>query len=267
MSELAISGTSAMEVVPVLTAEQEAASILAEAMSVLTLAKAIVIKIDSDYRYADSACAAIKAAMKKSEAARDEWVRPLNTTVKKINAGFKDAENAFNAALAEYRRPMTAYQTELARLRKIEEDKAAAEQKRLEAEAHKAQEAARAALAAAQEEANALKAKAVELDPFDQILAEEEAAAAEAAAVAAAEAVKQSIRDTRAIEVIPEYVPKVTGSGSKTFTVWTYEIVDPALVPMSFRPINEALIAAEVKASKGSTSIPGVTVSSHQEVK
>ena len=26
-------------------------------------------------------------------------------------------------------------------------------------------------------------------------------------------------------------------------------------------------IAAEVKASKGSTSIPGVTVSSHQEVK
>jgi hypothetical protein len=191
---------------------------------------------------------------------------------------------------------MTVYQTELARLRKIEEDKARIEKERLEAEARekarlaevelrKAQKLAEDARIAAEAAAQSALAETKSdegMDPFDAILAESETNAAaeeesiraaqaaldaQAAADAAMEAAKQSIRDIHNIDVQAAYVPKVTGSASKTYEVWDYEITDPTAVPLFYRPINEALIAAEVRKSKGSTSIPGVKVSSHQEVK
>lgn len=265
---LSTNGTSAMELTPVMTVEQSTALSLQLAMEVLTMAKVVVVKDEASYRAADDACASIKTAMKKAELERDGWVRPLNTQVSRINAMFSDIKSKFTAALDTYRGPMSAYQTELARLRKVEADRVAAEEAKLKAEALEAQRVAREALELAQKEAAALKAKAAELDPFDAILAEEEAATAQAQADAAAEAVKQSIRDSRSV-VAPSaaYVPKVTGAGSKTYEVWSYEITDPGLVPLTYRPIDESLIARDVRALKGETQIPGIRVFYTTEVK
>lgn len=252
MNELVTQGANAMEAA--LTPEQQAQQALASAMEVLTMAKVVVIKTDGDYHAADDACAAIKAALKKSEASRDEWVRPLNTQVKKINASFKEVENAFNAALAAYRAPMTAYQAQLAEERRKAEAEARVERERLEAIAREEQRLALEEVRKAQEAAQA------EEDPFLASLAAAEAEEA-------TEAYKQSIRDARAIEAPVAYVPKVTGGASKTYTVYEFKITNPELVPMCYRPINEALIAADVKRLKDEANIPGVFVTSRVEVK
>jgi len=268
-NELMTEGTSALAIHPIPTPEQEQRLALQGAMEVLTLAKSVVVKTEDDYRAADEACAAIKAAMKKAEAKRDELVRPLNTVVKKINAGFKDVTNAYESALAAYRKPMTAFQEELARQRREAEEAARKERERLEAEAREAVRVEREKAEAARKEAEeaARKAQDVEQDPFEAALAQSEAEEAQRRSLEANEVFKQSIRDAHTAEIQPEFVPKVTGAGSKTYTVWDFEITDPDRVPLKYRPIDRALIAKEVRESKDATDIPGVKVTSRIEVK
>lgn len=269
MTHAQIDGTSALAIPQDLTPEQEQSIALQDAMEVLTLAKSVVVKTQEEYRAADEACAAIKAAMKKAEARRDELVRPLNTVVKKINAGFKDVTSTFEAALAAYRKPMTAFQEELARQRREAEEAARKERERLEAEAREAARIEREKAEAARREAEEAQARAqgAEQDPFEAALAQSDAEEAQRRADEANEAFKQSIRDARTVEVQPEFVPKVTGAASKTFTVWDFEITDPDLVPMRFRPIDQKLIAAEVRELKDKFSAPGVKITSRIEVK
>ena len=252
------------EIVP---AEAEAKVALDSAMQVMTRAKAVVVKSDDDYRAADSACAAIKAEMKKLEAQRDSFVRPLNDTVKRINAGFRDATNALQQALDAYRHPMTAYQAELARQRAEAEAAARKERERLEAEARAKADAEIAAAKLAREEADKARAAAEDDDPFAAVLAEEAAAEAEARANEQAEAARAAIREMATIEVPVMAAPKVTGAASKTYTVWDFEITDAALVPMAYRPIDMAALARDVKAGKDECKIPGVRVFSRIEVK
>jgi hypothetical protein len=262
-------GTSALALNEVLTPDQEAALALQSAMEVLTIAKAVVVKTDQDYRAADDAVTAIKAAMKKADAKRDELVRPLNTVVKKINAQFKDVVSTFENALAAYRGPMTQFQMELARQRREAEEAARKEQEHLQAiareEARKAEEVAAQARREADEAAR--RAQEAAVDPFEAALAQQEADDAQRAAQASMEAAQQSIRDVRKVEVIPEFTQKVTGAGSKTFTIWDFEVTDPDLVPMKYRPIDFKLIEKDVRELKGECRIPGVEVSSHIEVK
>lgn len=252
------------EIVP---AEAEAKVALESAMQVMTRAKAVIVKSDEDYRAADSACAAIKAEMKKLEAQRDSFVRPLNDTVKRINAGFKDATNALQQALDTYRRPMTAYQAELARIRSEAEQEARKERERLESEARAKADAEIAAAKKAREEAEAARAAAEGDDPFAAVLAEEAAAEAEARAAEQAEAARAAIREIATIDVPVMAAPKITGAASKTYTVWEYEVINPELVPLKFRPIDHTLIAKVVRESKGATEIEGVRVFSRVEVK
>jgi hypothetical protein len=258
-------GTSALAP-QVLTPDQEAQQALQSAMEVLTIAKAVVVKSDQDYRAADEACAAIKAAMKKADAKRDELVRPLNTVVKKINAQFKDVANAFEGALQAYRGPMTLYQMELARLRKEAEEVARKERERLEAvareDARKAQEAADEA----RRQAEAAQALAAD-DPFEAALRQAEAEEAERSAQSAQALAQQGIQDAKHGPTGTDYVPKVTGAGSKTFTVWDFEVIDADLIPMKYRPIDWKLVERDVREMKDKCVIPGIEVSSHVEVK
>ena len=251
----------------IMAPEQETKLALDHAMQVVTTAKAVVVKTDDDYRSADAACAAIKGEIKKVEARRDELVRPLNTVVKKINAGFKDVTAALEQALDAYRRPMTSYQAGLARQRAEAEAEARRERERLEAEARAKAEAEIAAAKKAREEADAALDAAQGDDPFAAVLAQEEAQEAEARANAQAEAARQAIRDAASVDVQAVVTPKVTGAASKTFTVWDFEITDPALVPMVYRPIDMKALAADVKAGKDQCQIPGVRVFSRIEVK
>ena len=65
---------------------------------------------------------------------------------------------------------------------------------------------------------------------------------------------------TPAPVVVPE-VPKTTrtteGSSSQR-KEWTFEITDPDLVPLKYRPVSEILIRKDVRA--GLREIPGVRV-------
>lgn len=251
----------------VMAPEQEAKIALDQAMQVVTRAKAVVVKSDDDYRQADAACAAIKGEIKKVEARRDELVRPLNTVVKKINAGFKDVTAALESALDAYRRPMTGYQAELARQRAEAEAAARKERERLEAEAKAKADAEIAAAKLAREEADKARAAASDDDPFAAVLAEQAAAEAEARANEQAEAARAAIREMATIEVPVMATPKVTGAASKTFTVWDFEVTDAALVPLAYRPIDMKAIAADVRAAKEECKIPGIRVFSRVEVK
>ena len=251
----------------IMAPEQETKLALDHAMQVVTRAKAVVIKSDDDYRSADAACAAIKGEIKKVDARRDELVRPLNTVVKKINSGFKDVTSALEQALDAYRRPMTTYQADLARLRYEAEAAAAVDRRKLEAEAKAKADAEIAAAKKAREEADAARAAAESDDPFAAVLAEDAADAAEARANEQAEAARQAIRDMATIDVRAVVMPKVTGAASKTFLVWDFEITDESLVPMAYRPIDTKAIAADVKAGKDQCQIPGVRVFSRIEVR
>lgn len=252
------------EIVP---AEQEAKIALDSAMQVMTRAKAVVVKSDDDYRAADSACATIKAEMKKLEARRDELVRPLNTVVKKINAGFKDVTNLLEQALDTYRRPMTAYQAELVRQRAEAEAEARKERERLEAEARAKADAEIAAAKKAREEAEAARAAVADDDPFAAVLAEQEAADAEARAAEQAEAARAAIREIATIDVPVAAAPKVTGAASKTYTVYGYEIEDENLIPDPYWVIDHASLLRDVKAAKDECRIPGLRLTKRVEVK
>lgn len=250
------------EILPALTPEQEAKAALNRAMEVLTLAKAVKVVDEDSYAAADAAVASIKSAQKQAENKRTELVKPLNDTVKKINAAFKPVDAAFEEALAHYRRPMSLYQADLAEKRRKAEEEARLERERIAREEAAKIEAARKAEEEARKAAeDAAKAE----DPFAAILAEDAAQAAADAARQTAEEAKQAIRE---VATIPVMAPaKVTGSASKTHTVWKFEITDPALVPLAYRPIDTAAIARDVKAGKGECNIPGVRVYSEIEVK
>ena len=113
-------------------------------------------------------------------------------------------------------------------------------------------------------------AKAVVIKTEDDYSAADAAVAAIKNAQKAAEqaeAAKQALREVHAVNVPVVTAPKVTGSASKTFTVWEFEIEDPALVPLAYRPIDTAAIARDVKAGKDECKIPGVRVFSRIEVR
>lgn len=247
------------EIIDALTPEQEAHRELETAMEVLTRAKVVIVTTDTEYSEADAAVASIKNAQKRAESRRTELVKPLNDVVKKINAGFKPVDAAYEQALGCYRKPMSAYQAKLAMERAKAEEEARKERERIaQEEARKVEEARKAADEAAR------AAQATE-DPFDALLANEEAEEANRKAALQLEESKQAIRE---VATLPVNAPaKVTGSASKTFEVWRYEITDPALVPLKYRPIDEAAIARDVRADKGDCQIPGVRVYKTIEVK
>jgi chemotaxis protein histidine kinase CheA len=254
---------STPQVLDPMTAEEVARYELGKAMEVLTLAKAVVIKSEDDYRAADAAVASIKSAAKAVEAKRTDLVKPLNDTVKKINAGFKPVSEALDQALECYRKPMSAFQAEQARIRA----EAERERQRLEAEARAKAEAEMAAARRAAEEAEAARKAAQVEDPMEALLAEEDAADAERKAAEARAQAEQSIRAIATIEPPVPVPAKVTGAASRTTTVWKYEVTDEALVPLSYRPIDHAALARDVRALKGEAQIPGVRVYSDIEVK
>lgn len=251
-----------VEVLPALTPEQEARSALGRAMEVLTMAKAVKIIDEDSYASADAAVASIKSAQKQAEAKRTELVKPLNDTVKKINAAFKPVDAAFEEALAHYRRPMSLYQADLAEKRRKAEEDARLERERIEREERAKVEAARKA----EEEARlAAEAAAATDDPFAAILAEDAAKTAAEAAAQTAEAAKQAIRE---VVTMPVTMPaKVTGSASKTFTVYGYEIEDESLIPRPYWILDHAALLRDVRASKDECRIPGLKITKSIEVK
>lgn len=248
-----------LQVLDALTPEQEAHRELETAMEVLTRSKVVIVTTDAEYSEADAAVASIKNAQKRAENRRTELVKPLNDVVKKINAGFKPIDTVYEQALGCYRKPMSAYQAKLAMERAKAEEEARKERERIaQEEARKVEEARRIAVEAEQ------AAQSTD-DPFDALLANEEAEEANRKAALQMEESKQAIRE---VATLPVNAPaKVTGSASKTFEVWHHEITNPELVPLKYRPIDETAIARDVRIWKGDCQISGVRVYKTIEVK
>jgi hypothetical protein len=116
---------------------------------------------------------------------------------------------------------------------RIDRERRAAEQARIDAALKEEQERQRAAAA---------------VQPA--LRAQHEAAAEEAA-------VEQQVAELAA--PAPQVRGVRTEDGKKTFhEVWTFEVIDPALVPREFCAPSQALLSAAVKAGK--REIPGVNV-------
>lgn len=95
-------------------------------------------------------------------------------------------------------------------------------------------------------------------------LALEEAAALEAQGeqALAESVVEQAIAMPAPVIPIAPTAPKVEGVSYRG--LWRHQIVDAALVPREYLVIDEQKIAAVVKATKGTLSIPGVRVYEEQ---
>lgn len=95
-------------------------------------------------------------------------------------------------------------------------------------------------------------------------IALEEAAALEAQGeqALAESVVEQAIAMPAPVIPIAPTAPKVDGISYRS--VWRHEVVDVALVPREYLVIDEAKIAAVVRATKGTLPIPGVRVYEEQ---
>jgi len=172
--------------------------------------------------------------------------------------GICDAETAeltkITLALTVLDRDIAGYRAEQARIRQEAVDKARRQEEerlRLEQEAfrkaeEKERQAREATERAAREENAAARRKA-----------QEEAARAQAEAdriIAKAAAEEKKLEP---VAVVPE---KVANDGLAMRDNWTFEIVDPAVIPRDFLLIDEVKIGKVVRAARGEIQIPGVRI-------
>lgn len=192
----------------------------------------------------------IKARQKDIEAARVEKTGPLNAEIRAINAEAKRAAGPLDEAETALKRALLAWRVE--------------EQRRLEAERRRVAEENAARERAAREREAALKAEAE-----SKTLAEAQAAGfapEEAAELAQLEAADVSVPAPLREVAPPDQLPtvKATAGAATVRMVWTFRVVDPALVPREFLTVDETAIRRAVAA--GARSIPGVEITEQPQV-
>ncbi len=184
--------------------------------------KNLVIKTVQGYEAAAERLKHIKGALATIEDARTRITKPLNETLREVNAQAKGAAAPFLEDEQTIKRAMIGYSNEQDRLRREEQrkldERAEADRKRL-------------LDAAARNEAKGNTAKA---DAF------EERAAQVVAPVAQVQA------------------PKVAGISIPE--VWDFEVTDEDLIPRAYCEVSMKRIRSQVGATKGMTEIPGVRV-------
>ena len=188
------------------------------------VARAAAIKIRSQDGYEEAAgwLKSIKGFLKAIEDARTRITKPINESLREINAQAKDAAAPFLESEAKIKRAMIAYSDEQDRL-------AREEQRKLNEAA--AKEAARLQEIAARA---AAKGQTTKAEQFEE----------------RAQAVTAPVVQTGAPKVGGISVPKV----------WVFEITDEDLIPREYLVVDETRIRRIVTALKGDTKIPGVRV-------
>lgn len=173
-------------------------------------------------------------ALKSLDELRRSRVDGLNAEVRAVNAIFKLVSGELDAALdkgGQLERRILAWRAQ--EKQRIQREQDEADRKQREAAEREA---------AALRKADAAKSEAARRKALDQ--AEEASRAQTAAALAA------PMPMTRGV---------YTESGKVTATErWTYEVVDPSLVPRQYLCVDESAMAAAVKS--GVREIPGVNV-------
>lgn len=221
-------------------------------------AAGLVIKTEDAYKVAAERLKVIKGALAQIEDARTRITKPINDSLREVNAQAKVAAAPFLQDEVIVKNAMVRYSNEQDELRREEQRKAneAAdkERRRLQAiadeTARKAREEAEAKRRAAEEAAAAGRA--------------EEAAklAAQAQRIDdRAQAKVETFEDRAKAVVAPvaqQQAPKIAGVTIPK--VWVFDVVDESLIPREYLSVDLVKIRKVVQALKGSTNIPGVKV-------
>lgn len=221
-------------------------------------ATGLVIKNDLSYSAAAALLKSIKGSLATIEDARTRITKPINDSLREVNAQAKAAAAPFLADEQTIKGAMIAYSDSQDRIREEAQRKAneaadaerrrlqeiadrAATKARLEAE-EKRREAEKAAAAGRQAEADRLRAQAdrVEERAADKVDAFESRASQVVAPVA------------------QQAAPKVAGVSIPM--IWDFEVIDEKLIPREYMERSDTRIRKVVQAMQGNTSIPGVRV-------
>lgn len=207
---------------------------------------------------------AVKGALKQIEEQRVAITKPINESLRAVNAQAKTAAEPFEIAEREIKARMVEYSNEQERIRREEQRKAeaaaAAERARLAEQQRQAEAKARA-------EQERLRREAEEAAAAGRA-AEAAKLAARADRVeerAAAKVEELQLREAMVVApVIEREPPKVAGVSTRM--VWKHRITDPSKINPAFLMPDEKKIAAQVKAMRGDApSIIGAGVEVWQE--
>lgn len=193
-----------------------------EARSLVALAGTYTVTTADEYGASANDLKRIKGALSRLESIRKSMTQPLDAAKRAIMEFFRGPEEQLARAEAGVKRAMIVFSTEQDRLRREE-------QARAEAAARKERE-----------RLEAQAAKAAESGKVERAAALEQRAAMVVAPVLARE------------------VPKIAGVSTRP--VWRYAITDESKLPREYLMPDEKKIAGVVRAMKGDTNIPGVTV-------
>jgi hypothetical protein len=183
-------------------------------------AKSLVIKTGEAFEEAAGFLKSIKGSLATIEDWRIERTKPLNDTVRKLNADAKEASAPWLEMERILKGAMITYSDEQDRLRALEQ---------------------RRANEAAEKERQRLQAIA------DKAAAKGQEGKAETFAERAASVVAP---------VAQQAAPKV--ASVTVPVVWVFEITDEALIPREYLSVDESKIRKVVTALKGGTNIAGV---------
>lgn len=230
-----------------------------------TRAAAMLITNDAEAEVAGEVLREIARLSKAAEGERRELVDPLNATVKKINARFKDAAAPFKAADEIIRGKLGAYQAEQERAAEEERRRLEAERQERERKAREEREKREAQARAEREKAEKEAAEAAELaaDDDSEEMADLAAEAHEKAQEAAtAVSALESLPEPSLPKAMVEAAKKPAGVSSRR--VWKHTIEDPVLVPREFLAVDEKKIREAVR--QGVRQIPGVRIEQVDEM-
>ena len=207
---------------PDLSADQSVAALAPERESLLARVSNLRILDQNGYTEAAGWLKSIKGFLKSIEDARTRITKPINDSLREVNAQAKEAAAPFLESEAKIKRAMIAYSDEQDRLQREEQRRLneAAEKERL-----RLQEIADRAAA---------KGQTNKAEQFEE----------------RAQAVTAPVVQTQAPKVAGVSIPKV----------WTFEITDEDVIPREYLVVDESRIRRVVTALKGDTKIPGVRV-------
>lgn len=242
-----------LKLTPEVLAEAEAAE------KALAHAQQYAVTTAAQYESAGGELRELAGRAKKLEAMRKDLKAPALEQCRRIDEFFKGPQDFVADAIKAIKKALGTYDAEQRRLREEAERKAAEaarkERERQAAEAAKAEAAARAKRAAEEEKARKLEEQGRIAEAEAKRAAAEER---EAARLREAEAQRQAAAMLPPAPVI--HAPKPEVKGISTRETWTFEIIDPMLLPREYLVPNEQAIRGVVKALKNATNIPGVRV-------
>lgn len=207
---------------PDLTADQSVAALAPERETLLARVTNLKIRDQGAYSEAAGWLKSIKGFLKSIEDARTRITKPINDSLREVNAQAKEAAAPFVESEAKIKKAMIAYSDEQDRLAREEQRR---QNEIAEKERRRLQEIADRAAAKGQE---------TKAEQFQE----------------RAQAVTAPIAQQAAPKVAGIAIPKV----------WVFEITDEDLIPREYLVVDETRIRRVVTALKGDTNIPGVRV-------